>query len=61
MGELLITGATFGQDAALESAHVEEQVRVVFTVYGHKAVLPLHRGHRARKAILNVPEHGTAP
>lgn len=60
MGELLIAGAALGQDAALEAAHVEQQVGVVFAVDRHKAVLPLHRGHGARQAVLNVPEHGTA-
>lgn len=43
--ELLITGATFRQNAALKATHVEEQVGVVLTVHGHKAVLPLNCSH----------------
>ena len=54
-------GATLGQDAALKAAHIEEQVGVVLAVRRHKAVLPLHGGHRARQAVLDVPEHSAAP
>lgn len=60
VGELLVAGAALGQDAALEAAHVEQQVGVVLAVHGHKAVLPLHRGHRAGQTVLDVPEHSTA-
>lgn len=60
VGELLVAGAALGQDAALEAAHVEQQVGVVLAVHGHEAVLPLHRGHRAGQTVLDVPEHSTA-
>lgn len=60
VGELLVAGAALGQDAALEATHVEQQVGVVLAVHGHKAVLPLHRGHRAGQTVLDVPEHSTA-
>lgn len=59
--ELFIAGAALGQDAALEPAHVEEQVGVVLAVHRHKTVLPLDRGHRARQAVLDVPEHSSTP
>lgn len=59
--KLLITSATLREDATLEATHVEEQVRVVLAVHRHKAVLPLNCGHRTREAILDVPEHSTAP
>ena len=54
--ELLVAGAALGQDAALKATHVEEQIGVVLAVHGHKAVLPLHRGHRAGQAVFDVPE-----
>lgn len=60
VGELLVAGAALGQDAALEAAHVEQQVGVVLAVHRHEAVLPLHRGHRAGQTVLDVPEHSTA-
>ena len=61
MRELLVSGAHLGQDAALEAAHVEEQVGVVLGVHGHEAVLPLHGGDGARQAVIDVPEHRAAP
>lgn len=57
VSELLIAGATLGEDAALKATHVKEQVGVVFAVNRHKAVLPLHSGHRSGQAILDVPKH----
>lgn len=58
--ELLVAGAALRQDAALEAAHVEEQVGVVLAVDGHEAVLPLHRGDGAGQPVLDVPEDGAA-
>lgn len=43
VGELLVAGAALWQNAALEAAHVEEQVGVVLAVDRHEAVLPLDR------------------
>lgn len=60
VGELLVAGAALGQDAALEAAHVEQQVGVVLAVHGHKAVLPLDGGDGAGQPVLDVPEHRTA-
>ena len=55
--ELLVHRATLRQDAALEAAHVEQQVGVVLAVHGHETVLPLNRHHRPRQPVLNVPKH----
>ena len=60
VGELLVGGAGLGEDAALEAAHVEEQVRVVLGVDGDEGVIPLHGGDGARQPVLDVPEHGPA-
>ena len=54
-------GATLGQDATLEAAHVEQQVRVVLTVHRHKATVPVDGSDGARQTVLDVPEHSTAP
>lgn len=59
--KLLVRGAALGQHAALKAAHVEEKVGVVLAVDGDKAALPLDGGHRARKAVLNVPEYSATP
>ena len=59
--ELLVRRATLRQDAALEAAHVEQQVGVIFAVHRHKAVLPLNRRHRPRQPVLNVPKHCATP
>ena len=61
VSELLVCGATLGQDPALEATHVEEEVGVVLTVNGDEALLPQDGGHRAGEAVLDVPEHGTPP
>ena len=59
--ELLVRGATLGQNAALKAAHVEQQVGIVLAVHGHEAALPFDGGHRARQSVLDVPEYGTTP
>ena len=61
VGELLMGSAALGQHAALKATHVEEQVRVVLTVDGHEAAVPLDGGHGARQAVLDVPEHRATP
>ena len=61
MRELFVRGAALGQDAALEAAHVEQQVRVVLAVHRHEAVVPVDGRHRARQAVLYVPEDRVAP
>jgi len=58
--ELLVRGAAFGQNAALKATHVEQQVRIVFAVDRHKAVLPQSGRHRTRQTVLYVPEHCSA-
>lgn len=45
VGELLIAGAAFRQDAALKATHVEQQIGVVLTIHRHEAVLPLNCSH----------------
>ena len=57
---LLARRAHLRQDAHLEAAHVEQQVRVVARVHAHERPLPLEGGQRPRQATLHVPEHGTA-
>ena len=59
--ELLVLRAALRQNAALEAAHVEQQVGIVLAVDGDEAVLPLDRRHRARQAVLDVPEHRATP
>mmetsp|Transcript_51851 Transcript_51851/g.121766 ORF Transcript_51851/g.121766 Transcript_51851/m.121766 type:complete len:1251 (+) Transcript_51851:175-3927(+) len=58
--EVLVEHAALGQDAHLKPAHVEEQVGVILGVDRHEAVLPLHRRHRPRQLVLDVPEHRAA-
>ena len=60
MGELLERRSDLGQDAALEAAHVEENVWVVLAVDGDKRPLPLDGGDGARETILYVPEDSPA-
>lgn len=60
MGELLIAGAAFGQNATLKTTHVEQQIGVILAVNRHEAVLPLHCGDGSRQAVLDIPEHSTA-
>ena len=57
VSELLVGGACLGQNAALEPAHVEEEVWVVFGVDRDEGVLPLNGGYGARETVLYVPEH----
>lgn len=61
MSEFLIACTALGQNSALKTTHVEEQVGVVFTVHRHKAVLPLYSSDRTGKTVFNVPKHSTAP
>ena len=58
--ELFMHGATLGQDATLKATHVEQQIRVVFAVDRHEAVLPVDGCHRAWQSVLDVPEHSPA-
>lgn len=44
VGELLVAGATFGQNTALKTTHVKQQIGVVLAVNGDEAVLPLYCG-----------------
>lgn len=37
--------------------HAEQQIRIVFAVDGHKAVLPLKCGNTSWKSILQLPEN----
>lgn len=60
MREFLVGHPTFWQDPTLESAHVEQEVRIVLAVDGHETVLPLDGRHRPRKTVLDVPKHGSA-
>ena len=60
VGELLVAGPRFGQNAALKATHVEEEVGVVFAVHRDKRVFPDHSGDGARQSVLDVPEHGPA-
>jgi len=59
VSKLLSSHPTLGQDATFKTTHVEQQVRIVFTVHRNEAVLPLYCGHRAWQAILYVPEYST--
>lgn len=58
VGEFLMGCANLGQDTALKTTHVEEQVGVVFAVHRHKAVLPLHGRDGSRQTVLHLPEDG---
>ena len=59
MGELFVLHAALGENAALKSTHVEEEVGVVLAVHGDKAALPLRGCDGARETVLDVPEHST--
>lgn len=61
MGELLIAGTAFRQDAALKATHVEQQVGIVLTVHRHEAILPLNCSHGPWQTVLDVPEHCPTP
>lgn len=61
VGEFLIAGAAFRQDAALKATHVEKQVGVVLTIHRHEAVLPLNCSHWSWQTVLDVPEHCPTP
>ena len=64
--DAVLVGKAFGnhanlrEDADLKAAHVEQQVGVVLGVHRHKRVVPLERRHRAREAVLHVPEDSAA-
>mmetsp|Transcript_8730 Transcript_8730/g.18587 ORF Transcript_8730/g.18587 Transcript_8730/m.18587 type:complete len:747 (-) Transcript_8730:2392-4632(-) len=60
VGKALSCHAAFGQDADLETRHVEQQVWVVLAVHAHEAVVPLKGGQAAGQAVFHVPEHGAA-
>lgn len=51
VNELLVVRATLGQDAALEAAHVEQQIRVVFRVHRHEALVPFNRRYCSRQSF----------
>lgn len=53
--------ANLGQNATFKAAHVKEKVRVVLAVHRYKAFLPQNGSHRARQAVLHVPEHCATP
>mmetsp|Transcript_13888 Transcript_13888/g.19295 ORF Transcript_13888/g.19295 Transcript_13888/m.19295 type:complete len:371 (-) Transcript_13888:1044-2156(-) len=58
--KLLHKTSRLGENSDFETAHVEEQVRVVLAVDGHKALLPFDSGEGTRKAILDLPEDGSS-
>ena len=60
MRELLMCRSALWQNATLEAAHVEQQVGIVFAVDADETGLPLDGGDGTGKAVLDVPEHGTA-
>lgn len=60
MCELLKSGSTLGQYPALKTTHVKQQVRVIFTVHRHKAILPHESTNRTWQTILDIPEYCTS-
>ena len=58
--ELFVRHAALGQNATLESGHVEQQVRVILGVDADETAFPLDGRYRTRETILDVPEDGAA-
>mmetsp|Transcript_10204 Transcript_10204/g.41240 ORF Transcript_10204/g.41240 Transcript_10204/m.41240 type:complete len:678 (+) Transcript_10204:3871-5904(+) len=58
--EVLGRHPRLGHDANLETAHVEQQVRVIPRIHRHKAIVPLERGDGPGQAVLYVPENRAA-
>ena len=56
--ELLVLRAALRQNAALEAAHVEQQVGIVLAIDTDETGFPLDSGDRTGKAVLDVPKHG---
>lgn len=61
MCEFVVLRSAFRENSALESAHVEQQVGVVFGVDGDESVVPVDSGDGAWQAILDVPENCSSP
>mmetsp|Transcript_62206 Transcript_62206/g.196852 ORF Transcript_62206/g.196852 Transcript_62206/m.196852 type:complete len:623 (-) Transcript_62206:2053-3921(-) len=60
LSEALRGLADLWKNPDLETAHAENEVRVVLGIDAHEAVLPLQGGHAARQAVLDVPMGGAA-
>lgn len=59
MGKFLVRGSAFRQNSALESAHVEQQIRIVLAVHANETIFPLYRGRGSGQSIFNVPKYST--
>ena len=60
MSEFVGDHTALGQNSALETAHVKEQIGIVLRVDRHKRRRPFDRRQRARHSILDVPKYRPA-
>ena len=59
MCKLFIHHPTLGEYPHFKPTHIEEEVRIIFTINRHKAVLPLYCSNGAWEPVLNLPEYCT--
>ena len=57
--KLLKGRAALREDSDLETTHVIEQIRIVFTVNRNEGVLPIKSGQTARQMIFDLPKART--
>lgn len=59
MGKFLVRSSAFWQNSTLESTHIEQQIRIILTVYADETILPLYRSRGSGQSIFYVPEYST--
>ena len=59
MCKLFIHHPTLGEYPHFKPTHIEEEVRIIFTINRYEAVLPLYCSNGAWEPVLNLPEYST--